>query len=180
MMCAASVSSDLRNRSRAGTGWKRLATSMRVPGAMPCSRRCTSLPALTRISQPTSLSRARVRRVKRETLAMDGRASPRKPKLRICPRSAASRILLVAWRRRASSAWSGSIPIPSSSTTSNAFPPREKSTVTRRAPASRAFSRSSLAAAAGRSTTSPAAIWLATLSSRMRMTGRDIGAGRAP
>jgi hypothetical protein len=42
------------------------------------------------------------------------------------------------------------------------------STTTRVAPASSAFSVSSLTTAAGRSITSPAAIWFATRSGRMR------------
>src|SRR6201996_6460803 len=48
-------------------------------------------------------------------------------------------------------------------------PPASTSMRMRVAPASREFSRSSLTTEAGRSTTSPAAIWFATRSDRMRM-----------
>ena len=157
-MCAASVESLLRNFRRAGTGWKRFATVMRVPAGMPQSRTCTNLPPLTRISVPVSAAAGRVRISKRETLAIDGTASPRKPKVCSESRSVASAILLVAWRSRASSASSRSMPLPLSSTPINDRPPCANSTVTRVAPASRLFSTSSRTTAAGRSTTSPAAI----------------------
>ena len=48
------------------------------------------------------------------------------------------------------------------------FPPFRSSTLTERAPASSEFSTSSFTTDAGRSTTSPAAIWFATRSGRMR------------
>ena len=50
------------------------------------------------ISVPATASGSRVVRRKRETLAMLGSASPRKPRVAIAARSAAVRILLVAWR----------------------------------------------------------------------------------
>src|ERR1700731_1002069 len=52
-------------------------------------------------------------------------------------------------------------------------PPASTSMRIRVAPASREFSRSSLTTEAGRSTTSPAAIWFATRSERMRMRPMD-------
>ena len=70
-------------------------------------------------------------------------------------------ILLVAWRSSASRASSGAMPSPSSSTRTSFLPPSSMVIAMRRAPASRAFSTSSLTTEAGRSTTSPAAIWLA-------------------
>src|SRR4029453_4358729 len=76
-------------------------------------------------------------------------------------RSSDRRILLVACRSMASRASSGSIPSPSSSTRTCLLPPSSTWIATRRAPASMAFSTSSLTTDAGRSTTSPAAIWLA-------------------
>ena len=76
------------------------------------------------------------------------------------PRSSAS--LLVAWRRKATPASSGAMPQPSSVTRMSSTPPPENSTVTFFAPASIAFSTSSLTAEAGRSTTSPAEIMSAT------------------
>ncbi len=77
------------------------------------------------------------------------------------PRSSARAILLVAWRSMASRASSAVMPSPSSSTRISFLPPNSIATVTRRAPASMAFSTSSFTTEAGRSTTSPAAIWLA-------------------
>ncbi len=51
------------------------------------------------------------------------------------------------------------------------FPPLRNSMEMRVAPASIAFSSNSLMTDMGRSTTSPAAIWLATLSGSMRISG---------
>ena len=59
------------------------------------------------------------------------------------------------------------IPQPSSLTSISVFPPFSSSIRTRVAPASSAFSTSSFTTEAGRSTTSPAAIWSATASGRM-------------
>src|SRR6267378_2435069 len=92
---------------------------------------------------------------------MLGSASPRNPSVAIRSRSSARRILLVAWRSIASRASSGSMPSPSSSTRMSFLPPSSTVTAIRRAPASIEFSTSSLMTEAGRSTTSPAAIWLA-------------------
>ncbi len=119
-------------------------------------------PPSTRISVAASPSGVRVRSKKCETDAMEGRASPRKPRVVIAARSSARRILLVAWRAKASRASSAVIPSPSSSTRMDALPPSSTATFTRRAPASSAFSTSSLTTDAGRSTTSPAAIWFAS------------------
>jgi hypothetical protein len=84
---------------------------------------------------------------------------------------AESESLLVAWRSRLSKASSRDMPEPSSITRSSAAPPRRISTRISPAPASRLFSTSSFTALAGRSTTSPAATWLARISGRMRMRG---------
>src|SRR5260221_5830970 len=62
------------------------------------------------------------------------------------------------------------MPAPSSTTRSRRAPPSTRSTATDCAPASRLFSISSFSADAGRSTTSPAAIWLTRSSGRDRMT----------
>jgi hypothetical protein len=107
------------------------------------------------------MPRARVRSVKCDTDAMLGSASPRNPSVSIAARSSACAILLVAWRSIASRASSGSMPSPSSSTRISFLPPSSTAIAMRRAPASSAFSTSSLTTEAGRSTTSPAAIWLA-------------------
>ncbi len=63
---------------------------------------------------------------------------------------------------KASSRSSAEIPWPLSAILIRSLPPRSTVTSTRVAPASIAFSRSSLTTLAGRSTTSPAAIWLIT------------------
>src|SRR5580692_11131640 len=68
------------------------------------------------------------------------------------------------------------MPAPSSATAISAEPPPRISTLTERAPASSEFSTSSLTADAGRSTTSPAAIWLATCSGKIWTMWSDIPA----
>ncbi len=98
----------------------------------------------------------------RATEAMEANASPRKPSVETRSRSSAEVIFEVAWRSKASTASSRVIPSPSSETRSRRRPPASTSSSTRRAPASMEFSTSSLATDAGRSTTSPAAIWFAT------------------
>src|SRR5437879_306867 len=61
------------------------------------------------------------------------------------------------------------MPMPSSTTRMSTVPPSRRSTLTVAAPASSAFSTSSLTAEAGRSTTSPAAILLTRWSGSRRM-----------
>ena len=114
--------------------------------------------------------------MKRETDAMAGSASPRKPNVVTPTRSAALVILLVAWRSSASTASSRLMPEPSSLTTIRVFPPCSSSTRTCWAPASMEFSTSSFTTEAGRSTTSPAAIWFATASGSMAMRGGAVEA----
>ena len=63
---------------------------MDVPSGAPTSRSDETVPPLTRISVPVALPRARVRRVKCETDAMLGSASPRNPSVRIAARSSAT------------------------------------------------------------------------------------------
>src|SRR3954470_22689836 len=141
-------------------------TSTVVPSGAPTSTTDATAPPLTRISVPLCWPFARVRRTKCDTDAIDGSASPRKPSVRIAARSSACRILLVACRSIASRASSGSIPSPSSSTRTCFLPPSSTAMVMRVAPASMAFSTSSLTTDAGRSTTSPAAIWFARSGAR--------------
>ena len=83
--------------------------------------------------------------------------------------SSARVILLVAWREKHNTASAASMPAPSSMTVMRSRPPPWTSTSTRDAPASTAFSTSSFTTDAGRSTTSPAAIWSATAASRTWM-----------
>ena len=120
---------------------------------------------------PENESVSRVTNRNRDTLAMLGTASPRNPSVRIAAKSAAVRSLLVAWRSSESNASSRDIPQPSSLTRINAEPPRSMSTRISRAPASMLFSTSSFTTDAGRSTTSPAATWLARISGSTRIFG---------
>jgi hypothetical protein len=106
---------------------------------------------------------------KEETLAMEGRASPLNPKVFTDSRSSTELILLVACRKIESLASSGLMPEPSSRTSIREAPSSPTSISRREAPASSAFSRSSLTTEAGRSTTSPAATCWATKGSRTRM-----------
>lgn len=103
---------------------------------------------------------------------MLAKPSPRKPMLATCSKSFKVLILLVAWRWSASSMSSGWIPLPLSLTRIRRMPPPASSTSIAVAPASILFSTISFRALAGRSTTSPAAIWLTRWSGRAAI--RDI------
>jgi hypothetical protein len=107
---------------------------------------------------------------------MAASASPRKPMVPTASRSCSEAILLVAWRLRATGSSSRGMPKPSSSTRISRTPPASSRTVTWVAPASSALSTSSRTTEAGRSTTSPAAIWLISSSGSSRM-GRRGGEG---
>ena len=121
------------------------------------------------ICQPFSLSAVRLEMVRRETEEMLANASPRNPKLSIRISSSAFCNLLVAWAASARERSSGPIPWPSSRTRINATPPCSTSISILLADASIAFSSSSLTTEAGRSITSPAAIWLAMWVGSTRM-----------
>src|SRR5690554_5733103 len=112
--------------------------------------------------QALSASSAQEVSSRRDTELIEASASPRKPRVATRSRSSRSVILLVAWRDRASGRSSWAMPRPSSRTRNSFTPPCSTSISTRVAPASRLFSSSSLMTEAGRSTTSPAAIWLAS------------------
>ena len=101
----------------------------------------------------------------------EARASPRKPREEMCTKSSGSRSLLVAWEAKAKPKSSGPIPWPLSVTRIKRAPPSSRSTVIWVAPASMAFSNNSLTTEAGRSTTSPAAIWSRTTAGRTAMRG---------
>ncbi len=92
---------------------------------------------------------------------MEGSASPRNPKETILKRSCLSVILLVACLVKASGTSTGSIPAPLSTTRINVSPAFSTTMSICVAPASIAFSTNSFTTLAGRSMTSPAAIWLA-------------------
>ena len=110
------------------------------------------------------------------TEAIDASASPRKPSVAMAARSSSVRIFDVACRSKASIASSRTIPSPSSATPISLRPPSSISTLIRVAPASIEFSTSSLMTDAGRSTTSPAAIWFARLSGRICILFVDLSA----
>ena len=76
---AASVASARRNLRRAGTPPNRSRTSTVVPRGCPASLTWTGFPCRTSTSVPAGPESSRVRRIRWDTLAMDGRASPRKP-----------------------------------------------------------------------------------------------------
>ena len=140
-----------------------------VPGAQPASRTSRNCPPSTKISVPATDPASRVTIRNLDTLAMLGTASPRNPSVRIAAKSPALRSLLVACRSNESSASSRDIPQPSSLTRINADPPRSTSTRISPAPASMLFSTNSFTTEAGRSTTSPAATWLASISESTRI-----------
>ena len=100
-----------------------------------------------------------------ETEAMEGIASPLKPKVWILKRSYSFLILDVAWREKQSFASSRDIPQPSSSIIISFTPLSIKVIDIFLAPASIAFSTSSFTTEEGLSTTSPAAIIFDNLSS---------------
>ncbi len=147
---------------------------MVVPGGCAAGIGAPIDPASTLTLAPRSASTWRDTISKRDTEAIEGNASPRNPSVVIAARSSALEILLVACRDRASASSASGIPLPSSRTRVSRTPPASISTSMLCAPASRLFSTSSLTMDAGRSMTSPAAIWSMRWLSRMRM-----GMGRA-
>lgn len=135
---------------------------MVVPSGAPAGSVRPGTPPSSARDAPVSPPRWRVTISTRETAAMAASASPRKPRVAMAPRSLSERSLLVAWRKKAvGSSW-GAMPQPLSVTRMRPMPPPRISTATAVAPASTAFSTSSLTTLAGRSTTSPAAIRSAT------------------
>ena len=98
----------------------------------------------------------------RATEEIEGKASPRNPK-KLMLNKLSSGSFDVACRSTAIGNSSLSIPLPLSETTIRLLPPSDKVTSTDVAPASIEFSTNSLTTEAGRSITSPAAIWLTRL-----------------
>src|SRR5437016_333949 len=151
------------------------ATLTVVPAGSPAGFTPMSFPPANSMRVPSASVSSRVSSSSRETAAMVGKASPRKPSVAIESKSSADLSLLVAWRSNASSASSCDIPWPSSITRIMRLPPTSTSTRMVLAPASMAFSSSSFTTDAGRSTTSPAAILFATASGNMRMRLMSLG-----
>ena len=176
MQCASSVLSDLRNLRRAGVAKNSSRTSTVVPRARAVG--CSS-PLRPSSSQPWGWASSSVR-VSTDTSAIEqmaASASPRKPMVSTASSSCRLLILLVAWRLSAVGSSSRRMPMPSSSTLIRRTPPACSRTVICRAPASSALSTSSRTTEAGRSTTSPAAIWLISSSGSSRMGRRGKVAG---
>ncbi len=175
-MACVSARSPRRKRSRAGVAKKRSRSSTTVPRLPAAGRTSPARPPVT-VIWAASAPATRLVMVRRPTAPRLGSASPRKPKLRMSRRSEPS-IFDVAWRASASGRSAAVIPQPSSLTRISRLPPPAIATSIRRAPASSAFSTSSLTAEAGRSTTSPAAMRFAAASSSCRITGRMWGSWR--
>ncbi|KOF53116.1 hypothetical protein AD428_15785 [Achromobacter sp. DMS1] len=169
--CPNSVASERRNLRRAGTASNSWRTSTVVPGGPEAGLTCRLAPS---ICQACSPSRVREMRVTCATDAMEASASPRNPMEATDSSSASERILLVACRASASGSSPGGMPKPSSVTAMRRMPPPSSRTSMARAPASMAFSRISLSTEAGRSMTSPAAIWLISRSGSARMERRSV------
>ncbi len=159
-----SVAGLRRKARRAGTLKNRLRTATLVPGGVAQGSGAPARLPSTRTRVPASSCIRRVRSSTWATAPMDASASPRKPSVRRQSRSDASRSLLVAWRVKLSTASARLMPAPSSVTCTSVEPAPSRRTSMRSAPASRLFSTSSLSAEAGRCTTSPAAILLASAS----------------
>ena len=155
-----SVASVFKNLRRAGVLKYKSLTSIMVPISRAAGSIGNSSMPLEPIRQACLVSVTRLLNCKRETDAILARASPRKPKLATLSKSSKQNILLVAWRVSAMLRLSWLIPTPLSVTFNCLIPPCNKHTLISVAPASRLFSSISFNADAGRSTTSPAAIWL--------------------
>ncbi len=150
----------LRNFRRAGVlkNKSRMVTVVPVEAAQGTGS--LRLSPLAETSHPSCWPAWRVRIWAWEMLAIDAKASPRKPIVLMLNRSSSPESLLVACGLNARAASARPIPQPSSATWINLLPPSSIDTSTREAPESRAFSTSSLTTLAGRSITSPAAILL--------------------
>jgi hypothetical protein len=157
-MCCTSVRSLFRNLRLAGTLKNRSRTSTVVPTGCDAGTTLLTVPLSADTFAPMAASRARDMSCMRDTDAMLGNASPRKPSVATRSRSSMHVSLLVACRDSASASSCAAMPLPSSRMRQRPTPPWAISISMRRAPASRLFSNNSLTTDAGRSITSPAAI----------------------
>ena len=144
-----------------------------VPGGPGAGRADAAWSPSTSIRPASGASGGRETTDIRLTDASDARASPRKPSVAIASRSAVVSILLVACGATAIASSSKAIPATvvrhadqvASATLDLDFDPRRPRHRSR-------FSTSSLTTLAGRSTTSPAAIWFTTSGGRTWMATR--------
>ena len=164
-----SEAAERRNFRLAGRLWNSPLTVTEVPGAAPTRCLRMRVPASSSTWMPESSPSARETIVTRDTAAMLGRASPRKPNVPTDSKSPSLTSLLVANRSNAVATSSSAMPMPLSVTRMYSMPPPLISTDTLLAPASSEFSTSSLTTDIGRSVTSPAAIFEAILGLRTRM-----------
>ena len=162
-----SVTSRFKNFLLAGTLAKSSSTMIVVPSEHPRSLNSTTSPQSITSSAPSGLSLVFEIIRSLDTAAIAAKASPRNPSVYIPSRSSAFLILLVACRLTAKGRSVESMPQPSSEIRISVIPPFCISTVMWRAPASIEFSIISFIAEAGLSTTSPAAIKLATSKDKM-------------
>ena len=169
-MRAVSALAERMNFRRAGMVEKSASTLTDVPGAAASVPSASLRPPSSSTNAADSAPAVRVTSRTCAAAAMLASASPRKPRDVTAARSSSERSLEVAWRSNASPSSSAAIPDPSSLTRMLAKPPWRTSTSTALAPASSAFSTSSLTTDAGRSMTSPAAIPAATAGGRTRIT----------
>ena len=170
---ASSVASVFKNLRRAGV----LKNSSRTSTVVPTARAAGCSSPLCASSRVACASCA-VRLVSESsaTEAVAANASPRNPIVATCSSSSRLPILLVAWRFSAKANSFAGMPQPSSSTTMARTPPACRRSVIWVAPASSALSTSSRTTEAGRSMTSPAAIWLTSSSGNSRIGRRRGGA----
>ena len=158
----ASVESDLRKVRRTGVLKNRLRTSMTVPGGQPQARTGRGLAGLDRDLGPLGrVGLARLAADLRDLGDRGQRLAPepqrRDPEQVLGLGQLARRVRLERQRQVV-----GGHPLPVVGHPDQVLPPRSTVTSIRVAPASIAFSSSSLTTLAGRSITSPAAIWLTT------------------
>ena len=167
--CEYSVASVFRNLRRAGVLKYKFAASIRVPTPPAVADTCH---APLWFSIQLACVDASVREETRifDTDAIEASASPRNPIDSTCSSSSNERILLVAWRVTAKGNCSADMPQPLSEISISVLPPSSRRKVISVAPASSAFSSNSLTTDAGRSTTSPAAIWLMSWSGSWMMS----------
>ena len=166
-----SVEAVRRNFRRTGVLKNSCRTSTRVPGAPFHGRTALSSLPLHSTHAPDEWPCGRDCKTTWATPPMDASASPRKPNVPMENRSSADESLLVAWLDSASGRSSGAMPQPSSTMRMRSAPPCSTSISMQVAPASTEFSSNSLTTLAGRSMTSPAAIWLMTSAGSCWMRG---------
>jgi hypothetical protein len=171
-MAAFSARSLFRNLSRAGVAENNSRTSTRVPPLRATGRSSCLWPRSTTISWAAAAAGKREATARCAMAPIDGKASPRKPSVAMLKRSS-SLSFEVACRSTASARSEALMPIPSSLTRISDRPPATVTMSMPVAPASIAFSISSLTTLAGRSITSPAAMRLIVSALSWRIgTGR--------